>query len=154
MSRNGRMWSETRHTHTREKRRETVERTISRYRDLVAEMSLTASSSSSSSLCGASRSALRAHIIRAHRVIRVIRVYPSCTCALTHVPQVPGDAAAPVCSRCQTLWRPGVLQAILSLSLIFLSSTFVSFSFDLSPASLHPSFLVPFSNNDLFATLE
>jgi len=72
---------------------------------------LAASSLSSPSVQRRIAAALPAPHARLH-----VRALSACTCARTHAGQVPGDVAAPVRSRCQTLWRPGVLQATPSRS--------------------------------------
>lgn len=85
-----------------EKRREIAARTILRHRDLVAEM------------FGRRIGVPAAHTRTQHRrAYYLVRAYERVhvRVALTRAPSGTGDAAAPVCSRCQTLWRPGVPQA-------------------------------------------
>lgn len=124
------------------KRREIAGRMILRHRDLVAEMfgwlgSVVVQSTH--------RGRPRAHTHTHTYILAKASCRHTCECvlhiirtvsALTRAPcQVPGDAAAPVCSRCQTLWRLGVLQATPPFPLFLTltsSSFFSSFSIDLS----------------------
>lgn len=130
-------------------------RMILRHRDLVAEMFGCVVSPTH-------RPALRGgtHVHTHTRVVFLsggcIRVYPH-----TRL-RIPGDATAPVCSRCQTLWRLGVLQAMpfpslpspphllvtssFSFSSLPLSSPFCPLSISLF-ISLYSSFsLLPFTH--------